>query len=234
MDNPRVLVIIPAYNEEASIKGVVNDVRANHPSADILVIDDGSSDKTFDRAAAAGAVTLKLPYNLGIGATVQTGFKYALKHNYDIAVQVDGDGQHPAVEIQKLVSVITSGKADLAVGSRFLGQGNYKPSVARGIGITIFSNIVSYIVGARFTDTTSGFRATGKNAIKFLAENYPDDYPEVEALVVLSRRGFKITEVPVTMSERTGGTSSITAGKSVYYMAKVMLAIFIDLLRKVN
>ncbi len=235
----RVLIIIPAYNEQDSIGGVIEDVKGHMPEADIVVVNDGSTDDTSNvvRQKAVqhrGVILIDLPYNLGIGATVQTGYRYAVLHGYKVAVQVDGDGQHPAREIRKLIEPVLAGKTDLAVGSRFLGEGDYTPSVFRGSGIKIFASIVSSIVGSRVTDPTSGFRATGLRALKFLEEIYPEDYPEVEALVLLHKGGFVMMEVPVTMAVRQGGRSSITPGRSVYYMVKVMLAIFVDLLKKVD
>lgn len=229
----KILVIIPAFNEEKSIAAVVGDVKRHVPEADIAVINDGSIDATAKIIDGLDVVALHHPYNLGIGATMQTGFKYAFLNKYDIAVQVDADGQHPADQISKVIKPVLENRAHLSVGSRFLGEGTYKPSIARGLGISIFSGIVSFIIGVRVTDTTSGFRASGRECIEFFASRYPDDYPEVEALVLLHRKGFSIIEVPVRMNERAGGVSSITPTKSVYYMIKVMLAIFVDLIKKV-
>lgn len=228
-----MLIIIPAFNEEASIGSVIKDVRTHLPGADIAVVNDGSWDNTAKIASAHNVIVLSHPYNMGIGATMQTGYKYALLKGYDVAVQVDADGQHPADQIKTLLEPILNGKADLVVGSRFLGEGGYKPSIARGFGMSFFSRLVSFIVSARITDTTSGFRAAGKDCIEFFSRSYPDDYPEVEALVLLHRRGFSIMEVPVRMEERASGRSSITPAKSVYYMVKVLLAIIVDLIKKV-
>jgi len=233
MKDPKIIIIIPAFNEQATIGGVLASVKKHLPAADIVVVNDGSCDSTASAAALPGVVVLHHPYNMGIGATMQTGYRYASMRGYDIAVQVDGDGQHRADQIQKLLGPLARGEADLVVGSRFLGDGAYKPSLARSAGISIFSHIVSAIIRERVTDTTSGFRAAGKKCIDFFSHNYPDDYPEVEALVLLHRKGFSIMEVPVMMSEREGGKSSITPIRSVYYMIKVLLAIFVDLLKKV-
>ncbi|MCK5237333.1 MAG: glycosyltransferase family 2 protein [Deltaproteobacteria bacterium] len=230
----RVLIIIPAYNEESTVADVVKAVKEHSPASDVVVVNDGSADGTAREARSAGAVVLNHTFNMGIGATVQTGFRYALKNGYDIAVQVDGDGQHPPEHIKDIVKPVIEGRADLVVGSRFLGVGDYKPSVARGAGIAIFSKVVSFIVGVKMTDTTSGFRASGKRVIEYLAGNYPDDYPEVEALVLLHKKGFAIMETAVGMEERKGGQSSITPVSSVYYMFKVMLAICVDLIKKVK
>lgn len=228
----KLLIIIPAFNEEATISGVIASIKRHMPAADIVVVNDGSRDRTAERAASGGAIVLSHLYNMGIGATMQTGYKYALLKGYDIAVQVDADGQHPAEQIERLVKPVMEGKADLVVGSRFLGEGDYKPSIARGAGMVFFSRLVSMIIRAKITDTTSGFRAAGKKCIEYFSSRYPDDYPEVEALVLLHKKGFSIMEVPVSMSERAGGRSSITPMKSVYYMAKVLLAILVDLMKK--
>ncbi len=233
MKDPRILIIIPAFNEQDSIRGVLASVKKHLPGAGIVVVNDGSVDSTAEIARKEGVVVLNHPYNMGIGATVQTGYKYASRKGYDIAVQVDADGQHPADQIEKLIGPVKSGSADLVVGSRFLGTGDYRPSLARSAGISIFSHVVSAVIRERVTDTTSGFRAASRRCIDFFAYNYPDDYPEVEALVLLHKKGFSIMEVPVRMSEREGGRSSITPVKSVYYMIKVLLAIFVDLLKKV-
>ncbi len=233
-DKQKLLVIIPAFNEEANVGAVIGDVKRNLPEADIVVIDDGSSDATALIAGRAGAKVLRHPFNMGIGATMQTGYKYASVKGYDVAVQVDADGQHPADQIARLAGPVLSGRADIAVGSRFLSEGDYRPSLARSAGMAIFSRVVSAIIKVRMTDTTSGFRAAGRKCIEYFGSHYPDDYPEVEALVLLHRKGFSIMEVPVTMRPRAGGQSSITPVRSVYYMIKVLLAIFVDLLKKVR
>lgn len=228
----KILVIIPAFNEEAAIASVITDVRAHVPEAAILVVNDGSRDSTAAIAQSLGVVTLSHPYNLGIGATMQTGYKYAQIYGFNVAVQVDGDGQHRADQIRKLIEPVYYGSAQVAIGSRFIEAGGYKPSLARSAGMAVFSKVVSAILRERVTDTTSGFRASGRDVIKYFCSNYPDDYPEVEALVLLHKKGFRIIEVPVLMAERAGGRSSITPVKSVVYMIKVLLAIFVDLLKK--
>lgn len=228
----KVLVIIPAFNEEATLGNVISAVHKGMPEADILVVNDGSSDSTRTVAENCGVRVLNHPFNLGIGATVQTGYKYAARHGYHVAVQVDGDGQHPADQIKDIVEPVLQDKADLVVGSRFLGTGEYKPSAARGAGIYFFSKLVSMIIREHITDTTSGFRAAGRSCIEFFSSRYPDDYPEVESLVLLHKKGFSIIEVPVKMAARGGGRSSITPGRSVYYMVKVFLAILVDMLKK--
>ncbi len=179
-----------------------------------------------------GARVITLPFNLGIGSAVQTGYMVALEGGYDIAIQVDGDGQHPAEEIDRLIAALTESDADIVVGSRFLGGGAYRAPFGRRIGIALFARLVSLITGVRMTDTTSGFRASGRRAISLFAEAYPHDYPEVEAVIVAHRAGLRLIEIPVTMRERQGGRSSITPLKSGYYMLKVILAIAMVLLRR--
>ncbi len=231
---PKTLIIIPAFNEEANIRGVITAVRSHLHEPPIVVVNDGSADRTASIAASEGVTVLSHPFNMGIGATMQTGFKYAMINGFDIAVQVDGDGQHPAEQIMDLINTLQDSKADLVVGSRFMTESGYRPSVARGAGIAIFSRLVSLITGEKLTDTTSGFRASGKRCIEFFCAHYPDDYPEVEALVLLHKKGFRIRETPVKMTRRQGGRSSITPVKSLYYMVKVMLAILVDLIKKLD
>jgi glycosyltransferase involved in cell wall biosynthesis len=230
----KILVIVPAYNEAASLPGVVKDLRECLPTADVLVVNDGSRDATAQVARKLGVMVLDLPFNLGIGGAVQSGFLYAERNAYDIAVQFDGDGQHLAGEISKLLEPLTAKQADIVVGSRFLAVGGYKAPVFRKLGIGIFSFVLSRILGLTVTDSTSGFRAANRRVIEFFAHTYPDDYPEVEALVLLHKAGMRMTEVAIAMRERTGGKSSITPMRSIYYMTKVLMAIFIDLMKKVR
>lgn len=229
-----ILIIIPAFNEEASLPGVIRDLREHVPSADMLVVNDGSRDSTSRTARAMGVKVLDLPFNLGIGGAVQAGYLYALQSGHDVAVQFDGDGQHCACEIKKLIVPLEAGKADLVAGSRFLAPGDYKAPVFRRLGIGIFSIVLSRILSMKITDSTSGFRAANRRVIEFFARTYPDDYPEVESLVLLHKMNMRIEEVPVVMRSRTGGKSSITPIRSVYYMAKVLMAIFIDLMKRVR
>jgi len=228
----KILIIIPAYNEEECLPGVMQDLRSHAPNADILVVDDGSRDRTAEVARQTGVKVASLPYNLGIGGAMQTGFQYARNNGYDIAIQFDGDGQHMAAEIEILLDPLQKGRADIVIGSRFLKRGDYRPSFFRRIGISIFSTVLSAIMGIPVTDTTSGFRAVNSRVIEFFARVYPEDYPEVESLVLLHRAGMTIAEVPVRMRDRTGGRSSITPIRSAYYMIKVLLAVFVDLLKK--
>jgi glycosyltransferase involved in cell wall biosynthesis len=230
----KILIIVPAYNEEESLPGVIQDLREQVPSASVIVVNDGSNDGTALVARKLGVPVLDLPFNLGIGGAMQAGYLFAERKNYDIAVQFDGDGQHLASEIKKLYEPLESMEADLVVGSRFLTIGGYKAPLFRKMGIGIFSFVISRILGITVTDSTSGFRAANRRVIKFFAHAYPDDYPEVETLVLLHKAGLRMTEVPATMRERTSGRSSITPIRSIYYMTKVLMAIFIDLMKKVR
>jgi len=227
----RKAAIVPAYNEARSIAGVVAELHAAHPELEIVVIDDGSTDETAAVARRAGAEVVQLPFNLGIGGAVQTGIEWARRRGCELAVQVDGDGQHDPCEIEKLLEPILSGSADVTVGTRFAGNGTYRPSIARRIGIGVFAGLVSLIVRQRVTDTTSGFRAMNERAIELFADEYPYDYPEVEATVLIFRHRLRLVEVPVTMRQREAGRSSITVFRSLYYMGKVSLALFVGLLR---
>ncbi len=235
----RILCIIPAYNEEEAVVQVVRELREHLPQADVLVVDDGSFDRTAERARAAGALVCSLAFNLGIGAAVQTGLKYAARNGYDVAIQVDGDGQHPAEEIPPLLEVLEkNSEVDVVIGSRFLPspgrpvQDGFKSTGTRRIGIRIFAAAISVICRQRLTDTTSGFRATRGEAIGFLGRFYPRDYPEVEALVLLHQAGYVIRETPVVMRERQGGASSIRLGHGLYYMIKVFMAVALGLLKE--
>jgi glycosyltransferase involved in cell wall biosynthesis len=228
---PRRLAIVPAYNEAASVGRVIDEIRAADPGFEILVVDDGSTDETAAVAREHGARVVTLPFNLGIGGAVQTGYRYARDHGFDLAVQVDGDGQHDAREIAGLMTPVLVGEADLTVGSRFAGTGGYRASTARRVGIRIFARAISRIVGQPVTDTTSGFRAANARAIALFADDYPHDYPEVEATVMVVKEHLRLVEVPVAMRERAAGRSSITAARSVYYMAKVLVALFVGLFR---
>jgi glycosyltransferase involved in cell wall biosynthesis len=230
----KTLIIVPAYNEAENITHVIDDIGKNFQQADILVVNDGSTDSTGEIAKEAGATVINHPFNLGIGAAMQTGYRYADLKEYYIAIQVDGDGQHPPDQIHRLLKPVVEGKADMVIGSRFLGEGEYVPSLARSIGIRIFSRILALIAGERVTDPTSGFRAVNREVIRFFAKNYPEDYPEVEAIVLLHKAEFDITEVPVQMKARVWGKSSITYFHAAYYMVKVLLAIFIDMIKTIR
>jgi glycosyltransferase involved in cell wall biosynthesis len=196
------------------------------------VIDDASADRTSDRARDHGALVVRLPFNLGIGGAVQTGFRYAADHGYELVVRIDGDGQHIPAELAPLVASVTGGHADICVGSRFVGSEGYRSSRSRRVGIRILARTVSLLTGQRVTDTTSGFQVLNRKAIQLFAADYPHDYPEVEAAVMLHKHRLRLTEVPVQMRERQAGKSSIRGVHTVYYMAKVMLAILIGALRR--
>jgi glycosyltransferase involved in cell wall biosynthesis len=228
----RVLVIIPAFNEEESLGRVIRQVQAAQPEAVILVIDDGSTDATAAIAEGYGAIVASLPYNLGIGSAMQTGFLYARDCQYDVTVQVDGDGQHNPAEIVELLVALDEGDADVIIGSRYLEDRGYITPPMRRFGIVILAKVISLITGQSFTDPTSGFRALNQRAIDFCAGDYPFDYPEPEAVVLFRRGGLRVREIPVTMNPRYGGQSSITPLRSAYYMIKVVLAILIGLLRQ--
>lgn len=231
--NPRTLIILPALNEAGNIARTVTQVRQNVPWADVLVVNDGSSDRTAAEAREAGAIVLNMPYNVGIGAAVQTGFKYAARHGYDLVARLDGDGQHSAADTQRLLSVVQSGECDVVIGSRFLGDGDYGTPFSRRMGIGILSNLLTTITHQRITDPTSGFAAFNPRAIRLLAVLYPHDYPEPETIVILHRCGLKMREIPVTFHMREHGISHFTQPtRSAYYMIKVTLAIVINLLRR--
>jgi glycosyltransferase involved in cell wall biosynthesis len=228
----RLVAVVPAYNESASIVSVIQEIRAADPDFEIGVIDDGSTDATAQLAAEAGAHVVRLPYNLGIGGAVQTGYQYARDPGFDLAVQVDGDGQHDPAQIPLLFGPILEDRADMVVGTRFAGERLYRPPLPRRLGIGIFAAVVSLVVRQRVTDTTSGFRAVNRKGICLFAADYPHDYPEVEATVLVFKHRLRMVEVPVAMRVRSGGRSSIGALASVYYMVKVLLAIFIGLFRR--
>lgn len=233
MESKKILVIIPAYNEADTVGRVIEKTRQSLPSADILVVNDGSTDSTSAISKQRGAIVLDLSYNLGIGGAMQTGYKFADRMGYDIAVQCDADGQHHPAQIKKLIETLTNDGVDMVLGSRYLRKKRFRSFVFRRVGVLIFSKVLSLIVGQRLTDPTSGFRAVNRELIKSFSTFYPGDYPEPEALVLLHREGFTMKEISVNMSSRKGGNSSITGWRSIYYMVKVLLAIFIDLCRKI-
>lgn len=229
----KLLIVIPAYNEEGAVGKVVEEVKRHLPQADVLVVNDGSIDLTSDKAKIAGATVLELPFNLGIGGAMQAGYKYAYEKGYDIAIQVDGDGQHDPKEIPNLLRALEEKQVDMAIGSRFIDDSTeYRSSMMRRVGIAFFSKVISMIVGQKITDPTSGFRAANRKVIRLFASSYPQDYPEPEALVFLSKSGLKVAEVSAIMNQRYAGESSITKIRSVYYVVKVLLAILVDCFKK--
>lgn len=234
LSSSKILIIIPAYNEEHSISQVIQDVKTHCPSAHILVINDGSKDRTREVAEASGASVITLPTNLGIGGAMQTGYRYAHRYGYDVAIQVDGDGQHKAEQLHLILDPVLSGQADLAIGSRFIEQTGFLSSASRRAGIKILSTIVSAMTHKRVLDVTSGFRAANKRAIAVFQSDYATDYPEVDSIVLIHRSGLRTSEVAVVMEARTGGKSSINAMRSVYYMIKVILALFIRSLKAIK
>jgi glycosyltransferase involved in cell wall biosynthesis len=229
----RTAAIVPAFNEAGAVGRVVEEIRAFDATIDVVVVDDASTDDTAAVAESLGATVLRLPFNVGIGGAVQTGFRYALDEGYDTAVRLDGDGQHDASELAKLLAPLERGEADLVVGSRFVDPGGaYRPPLARRIGIRLFARLVSLLGGERVTDTTSGFLALDRVGIELFAAEYPHDYPEVEATLVALRSGLRLSQVQVDMRERETGASSITFLPSLYYIVKVTLALLVASLRR--
>ena len=228
----RRVAIVPAYNEEGSIGRVLEELRGFDPGLAVVVVDDGSTDRTAEIARSRGARVLALPFNLGIGGAVQTGFRYAWEEGFDLAVRLDGDGQHDPRELAAVLEPVLEGAADVAVGSRFAGAGGYRSSRARRIGIRMLAWIVSALTRQRITDPTSGFQAVNRLGIRLFAADYPHDYPEVEATVMVFKHKLRLREVPVSMRARETGRSSITAVRSVYYMVKVVLAILVAVVRR--
>jgi glycosyltransferase involved in cell wall biosynthesis len=228
----RRVAIVPAYNEEASIARVVGELLAYDPGLRVVVVDDGSTDRTAEVARASGAKVISLPFNLGIGGAVQTGFRYAWEQGFDVAVRADGDGQHDPAELDAILRPVLADEADVAVGSRFIGGDGYRSSRSRRTGIRLLAWIVSGLTRQRITDPTSGFQAANRLGIRLFAADYPHDYPEAEATVMVFKHRLRLQEVPVTMRARESGRSSITTIHSVYYMVKVMLAIFVALFRR--
>ena len=223
----KCLLIIPAYNEADNIEKVVNNIVQNYPQYDYIVVNDGSKDDTEGICLKNGYQVLNLPINMGIGGAVQTGYCYARDNDYDIAVQIDGDGQHDVSFLAEMIRLIEERKADVVIGSRFVEKEGFQSSQMRRIGINFLSNLAWILTGVRVKDITSGYRVINQKFIKIFAEDYPSDYPEPEAMVIAAVHGGRIREYPVVMRERENGESSITLKKSVYYMIKVTLAMLI-------
>jgi glycosyltransferase involved in cell wall biosynthesis len=226
------IAIVPALNEEGSVGRVIEEILTVDPGIEVVVVDDGSVDRTAEVARRRGARVLRLPFNLEIGGAVQTGFRFAFEHGFDLAVRVDGDGQHDPSELSKIVEPVLRGEADIVIGSRFAGSAGFRPSRSRRLGIRILAWTVSALVRQRVTDPTSGFQAVNRRGIALFAADYPHDYPEAEAVVMVMRHRLRLKEVPVRMRERSAGRSSITLFRSVYYMVKVQIAIFVALVRR--
>lgn len=221
----KVLIIIPAYNEEENIKQVVDNLKYNYQQYDYIVINDCSTDNTKLILEKNSINHINLPVNLGIGGGVQTGYKYALENNYDIAIQIDGDGQHNPKYIERAIEKISKGQADIVIGSRFIEKKGFQSSLLRRLGINFLSSLINLISGTKVKDVTSGYRIVNKKFIEIYANNYAQDYPEPEAIVNAAMNNGKILEIPVEMNERLGGESSISPIKSIYYMIKVSISI---------
>lgn len=231
-NNCKVLIIVPAYNEEGAIKKTVETIKQYNRDCDVLVVNDGSKDNTLEEARKTEAIVIDLPSNLGIGGAVQTGYQYAKKNNYDIAIQVDGDGQHDPKYIPEMVKLLASKEFDMVIGSRFVEKTSYKQTFFRMLGINITSGIIKMMTGKKIHDTTSGFRAVNKEIISYFATNYPYDYPEPDTNMQMVLKGMKIKEIPVEMKQRETGVSSISPLKSISYMLKVTLSLFVTRIRK--
>lgn len=223
----RSLIIIPAYNEEKSIVNTVNHIMEVHPEMDYLIVNDGSTDNTEKICKENGFQFITLPINQGIGGAVQSGYRYALQNDYDIAIQMDGDGQHDPKYLDQMIAPIVENKANAVIGSRFITKEGFQSSGSRRFGISILSSLIFICTGKRIKDVTSGYRAVDRTLIKIYTDNYSRDYPEPEAIVTALVHGMKIQEVPVIMRERMAGVSSINLKKAVYYMVKVSLAVVI-------
>ena len=225
------LIIIPAYNESECIEDTVRDIMANASDFDYVVINDCSTDNTREICERNGFNIVNLPINLGIGGAVQTGYMYALEYGYDVAVQVDGDGQHDPQFLRQMADYLEKHNADMVIGSRFIEKEGFQSSWIRRMGIVYFTKLIKLCTGKTITDPTSGLRMAGKNVIRLFADSYPKDYPEPESAVAVLNHGYKVEEIPVVMRARQGGVSSITMKRSVYYMVKVTLAILMEWLR---
>jgi glycosyltransferase involved in cell wall biosynthesis len=229
----KIVVLIPAYNEAPRIGALIRRVRETCPQYDIIVVNDGSLDNTALVAAQAGAMVISHPFNMGYGVAIQTGYKFSHRHNYDFLVQLDGDGQHDPTFIPQLLAPVQSGEVDFVLGSRFLGIESYEPSFARRAGMLFFRSLVSWLIGQHITDSTSGFQAFNRQVISFFTtEVFPCDYPDADMLLTLSRAGFSIREVAVKMYANESGKSMHSGWKPLYYMFKMLLSIFVTLLRK--
>jgi len=236
------LVFIPAWNEEASIAGVIADVRKALPGADVLVVNDGSTDATAARARECGALVASLPFNQGLGAALQTGYLYALREGYDCCAHLDADGQHPAAEVARLLEEVVADRADLVIGSRYRdpaaeaggnaeGGDEYRPTISRRIGTSVFRFFLTLATRQRFTDTTSGMRAANRRVMSLFSEHYSPDFAEIESLQLAVRQGLRVEEVPVRMLERTGGSSFLTPLRSAFFIFKGVVVLLVGQFR---
>ncbi|HEY6194647.1 MAG TPA: glycosyltransferase family 2 protein [Candidatus Eisenbacteria bacterium] len=232
MNAPRVLVIVPAHNEEQSLPATLAEVRSRAPGVDLLVVDDGSRDETARAAGAAGVPVLRHAVNLGVGGALQTGFRWAYEHGYDVAVQLDADGQHDPAFLPALLAPVLEGRCDVAIGSRFVAASGYRAPWNRRLGMLLFSGVVRLALGRAIADTTSGFRAYNREVMRVCQHDFPKDFPDAPLLIALARRGFRIDEVPVTMRDRKAGESFYTLGKQLYYPYKNLLASLMALIRR--
>ena len=226
------LVIIPAFNEEGNLEKTIKDIKDNAPDFDYVIINDCSTDKTLEMCRRHGFSHLNLPVNLGIGGAVQTGYRYAYYHGYDIAVQFDGDGQHSASHLEDMVTTLIDTESDMVIGSRFIEKEGFQSSGLRRIGIKYFTGLIKLLTGKKITDPTSGMRMVNKKLLEKFTDEYPKDYPEPESVVTILSEKYKVTEIPVVMNEREEGVSSISLKNSVYYMIKVSFAILIARMKK--
>ena len=232
MSNPRVLVIVPALNEEESLPATLDELARKAPGRRVLVVDDGSRDRTTAVARERGVAVVSHAVNLGVGAALQTGFRWALRHGYDIGVQLDADGQHDPASLEALLQPVMAGTCDVSIGSRYVSRTGYRAPLARRLGMMLFSGVVRLTVGQRITDTTSGFRAYDREVMEICQHDFPKDFPDAPLLIDLARRGFRLAEVPVEMRPREAGRSFYTLGKSLYYPYKNMLASLMVLLKR--
>ncbi|HSS74902.1 MAG TPA: glycosyltransferase family 2 protein [Gaiellaceae bacterium] len=228
----RTLAIVPAYNEDGSLGQVLEEIRAADPDLQVVVINDASTDATADIAGRAGVSVVHLPFNVGIGGAMQTGYQYARDHGFEVAMQIDSDGQHDAAEAHKLLEPLARGEADMVIGTRFAGVGDYRSTPGRRIGMVMFSGVARMLVNLKITDPTSGFRAVNRHGIELFARDYPHDFPEVESNVLAARHGLRIMEVPVKMRERAAGESSVTTIRGTYFVIRIMLSLFISVFRR--
>ncbi len=226
------LVIIPAYNEEGNLEKTINDITENAPGFDYVIINDCSTDNTLEMCRHHGFHYLNLPVNLGIGGAVQTGYRYAFYHGYDLAVQFDGDGQHSAAHLEDMAKVLEESGADMVIGSRFIEKEGFQSSGLRRVGIRYFTMLIRLLTGKTITDPTSGMRMVNRKLLEKFTNEYPKDYPEPESVVTILSENYKVKEVPVIMNEREEGVSSISLRNSVYYMIKVSFAILIARMKK--